>query len=165
MRLIHPRLTVLIIPLLLLSCRPNGASETSMPADSTEVAFEMAGAGEAAILVPVHVNGEGPFQFVLDTGATMTCLDEQLADSLQLSDQPGVIGRGASVQGSGQVRIVAVDSLRVGEVGAKDLSACALNLESLQQVGLEPRGLLGLNFLRSFRVTLDFDRNIARFDQ
>ena len=154
-----------LMPLIFFGCRPTGPEETSIPADSAEVAFEMAGAGEAAILVPVHVNGEGPFPFVLDTGATITCLDEALADSLQLSDRPGVIGQGAGVQGSGRLRIVGVDSLRVGEVRATDLSACALSLESLQQVGFEPQGLLGLNFLRSFRVTLDFDRSIVRFEE
>ncbi len=156
---------VLLVAVLCVGCRVGDPSDTSMPADSAEVAFEMAGPGGAAITVPVYVNGAGPFEFVLDTGATMTCLDEELADSLQLSEQPGVVGQGASVQSSGRLRIVGVDSLRVGEVRASDLSACALNLESLQQVGFEPDGLLGLNFLRSFRMTLDFERNIVRFEQ
>lgn len=156
---------LLIAALLLAGCRLDGPAETSLPADSAEVAFEMAGAGEAAILVPVHINGEGPFDFVLDTGATMTCLDESLIESLQLSDVPGVVGRGASVESSGRLRIVGIDSMRVGEVRASDLSACVLNLQSLEQMGFEPEGLLGLNFLRSFRVTLDFERNIVRFEQ
>lgn len=156
----------LIFVVLWAGCRFSGEpAETSLPADSAEVSFEMGGPGGAAIVVPVHVNGAGPFQFVLDTGATMTCLDEELADSLGLSDEPGVFGQGASVQSSGRLRIVGVDSLRVGEVRASDLSACALNLESLQQVGFEPDGLLGLNFLRSFRMTVDFERSIVRFEQ
>lgn len=140
-------------------------SDTSMPSDSVEVSFDLAGPGGAAILVPVHVNDRGPFQFVLDTGATMTCVAETLADSLQLPEQRGRAGLGASVESTGRLRLVSVDSLRVGEVRATGLSACTLDLTSLQQAGLNADGLLGLNFLRSFRMTLDFDRSIVRFER
>jgi hypothetical protein len=34
----------------------------------TEIAFHMLRAGVPLITVPVHINGEGPFEFVLDTG-------------------------------------------------------------------------------------------------
>jgi|GEM_PF-3917599 len=46
---------------------------SSAPVDSVagEVEFALAGPGGAALLVPVFVNGEGPFDFVLDTGATL----------------------------------------------------------------------------------------------
>ncbi|HEU0076709.1 MAG TPA: hypothetical protein VFQ76_03610 [Longimicrobiaceae bacterium] len=36
----------------------------------------------AAIIVPVFVNGVGPFDFVLDTGATFTCLEPMLSRRL-----------------------------------------------------------------------------------
>ena len=35
----------------------------------------------------------------------------------------------------------------------------------LRAIGPEVRGLLGLNFLRSFRVTLDFEREVLRLTQ
>jgi predicted aspartyl protease len=39
---------------------------------------------DAAIMVQVKINGQGPYDFVLDTGATFTCLDNDLADQLKL---------------------------------------------------------------------------------
>jgi hypothetical protein len=39
-----------------------------------------------------------------------------------------------------------------------------LNLENLKGIGLEPDGLVGLNVLKEFRVTLDFERNVVRLE-
>ena len=41
---------------------------------------------------------------------------------------------------------------------------CAIDLQALRVVGANVRGLLGLNVLREFRVTLDFERQILRLD-
>ena len=145
------------------ACQQAGApARTEAPADSAagEVAFELAGPGGAALVVPVHLNGRGPFDFVLDTGATFTCVDERLAGELGLPPARGVVGVGAGVGGTGQMRLVAVDSVRVGAARARELTACALDLRHIGSVGLEVDGLLGLNFLRSFHVTLDFEREV-----
>jgi hypothetical protein len=48
----------------------------------------------AAILVPVKINGQGPYTFVLDTGATFTCIDQKLVDQLKLPETRGQIGVG-----------------------------------------------------------------------
>jgi predicted aspartyl protease len=124
---------------------------------TTGVAFELAGPGGAALMVPVHVNGSGPHRFVLDTGATMTCIDASLADRLELPEEQGRVGVGMGVgQEPGALRLVDIDSLRVGQATATGLSGCALDLEQFRAMGLEVEGLLGLNFLREFRMTLDF---------
>lgn len=132
------------------------------PPDSAagEVGFTLEGPGGAALTVPVHINGKGPFDFILDTGATFTCVDQALADSLGLPERRGQVGMGAGVGMSGQLRIVEIDSLRIGAARAEELAACALDLRHVRSVGLETHGLLGLNFLRSFRVTLDFERRV-----
>jgi hypothetical protein len=49
-----------------------GAPETTTPG---EVPFELAAPNDAAILVPVKIDGKGPFKFVMDTGAIFTCTD------------------------------------------------------------------------------------------
>lgn len=126
-------------------------------AGTTGVAFEMAGPGGAALMVPVHVNGSGPHRFVLDTGATMTCIDASLADRLQLPEERGRVGVGMGIgQEPGALRLVDIDSLRVGQATATGITGCALDLEQFQAVGLQVDGLLGLNYLREFRMTLDF---------
>jgi predicted aspartyl protease len=145
------------------ACQPAGApARVEAPADAAagEVPLELAGPGEAALLVPVHVNGQGPFRFVLDTGATLTCVDRTLAGRLELPAARGVGGIGVGVGGTGEMALVRIDSVRVGEARAMELTGCAVDLAHAARVGLEIDGLLGLDFLRAFRVTLDFERNV-----
>jgi len=42
---------------------------TDLSSGSTKVKFRLAGGVQPLILLPVEVNGEGPFEFILDTGA------------------------------------------------------------------------------------------------
>jgi predicted aspartyl protease len=126
-------------------------------AGTTGVTFELAGPGGAALLVPVYVNGSGPHRFVLDTGATMTCIDATLADRLELPEERGRVGVGMGIgQEAGALRLVDMDSIRVGQATATGLVGCALDLGQFEAMGLEVDGLLGLNYLREFRLTLDF---------
>ena len=129
-----------------------------------EVQFELAGTGGAALVVPVKVNDTGPYPFVLDTGATVTCVDELLANELALREPVGRIGFGAGVRGFGRMRLVSIDSLQVGEAKTTNLTGCALDLQSIKGAGLDVRGLLGLNFLKEYRVTLDFADRTLRLD-
>lgn len=154
--------TLLILAASLTACEAVSPGRVQIPADSAagEVAFELAGPGGAAILVPVSINGEGPFDFVLDTGATLICIDQALADSLALPPVRGAIGLGAGAGGTGQLRLVELDSVRVAGAVATDINGCALDLSHVAGVGFDPDGLLGLNFLKSFRVTVDFERSV-----
>lgn len=129
-----------------------------MPVDSAsgEVVFS----GTAAMVVPVHINGDGPLQFALDTGSTLTCVDHRVAERLQLPEQPGMQGVTAGASGVGEIRVVMLDSLRVGGASMRELSACVVELAHARQVGVEIDGLLGLNFLRAYRVGIDFNRRV-----
>jgi predicted aspartyl protease len=97
---------------------------------------------------------------VLDTGATLTCVDQTLADGLALESPRGTVGFGAGVASQGQLRLVRIDSMRVGAAHASNVPGCVLDLSHIRSVGVNAAGLLGLNFLRSFRVTLDFERSV-----
>lgn len=146
------------------ACQIGSPSRAEAPADSTagEIAWEWAGPNQAALVVPVHLNGRGPYRFILDTGATLTCVSERLAAELSLPEPPGQIAVGAGVGGAGRTRLVRIDSLRVGSARAENLPACALDLTAAQSTGVEFSGLVGLNFLREFRVVLDFERDVVR---
>ena len=149
-----------------LQLQEGGPAEVEAPADAAagEVPFRLAGPTEAAIVVEVEVNGQGPYDLVLDTGATFTCLDETLAQELELPEER-VMGVGAGLGGTGQMRVVRLESVKVGEATARDLLGCAVDLQHLQQLpGMDVDGLLGLNFLKSFHVTLDFERQILRLE-
>jgi predicted aspartyl protease len=154
---------VLTLVLGLAGCRVSGEpAAASAPADPAAGEVAMAGAGPdaAALLVPVHINGAGPFNLVLDTGATFTCVTTELAEQLQLPDQRGAVGIGAGVHTTARVRIIRYDSVRVGLAVVHDMPGCVLDLSALDIVETGVDGLLGLNFLRAFDVQLDFRRGI-----
>jgi predicted aspartyl protease len=159
------RFLTLIALISTASCTDLAPARVDVPVDSAagEVSFTMAGPGGAALVVPVHVNGRGPYDFVLDTGATVTCLNEALSHELALERVRGVRGTAAGVGSQGQLQLVSVDSIRIGQAAAHDLQACVVDLEHLQGAGLDIDGLIGLNVMTNFRITLDFQRNIVTF--
>ncbi len=155
-------LLYLLLSPVLVGCEMAAPARVAAPADTAagEIPFRLAGPNEAALLVPVHINGEGPLDFVLDTGATLTCVGHQSAERLELPEQRGLPGFGVGIGGAGAVRLVQIDSLRIGQAQAFDIPACVLDLTQVGALGIEVHGLVGLNFLRSFRMTLDFERNV-----
>lgn len=143
---------------------PRTPASSTASADSAagELRFRWVGAGNAAMVVPVQINGREPVDLILDTGATLTCVDSALAHAMELPERRAVQGAAVGIGGAGRVRLHAVDSLRVGSAVARGLTVCSMDLRSLGAIGPEIHGLLGLNVLRDFRVTLDFERQVLR---
>lgn len=157
------RLATTLVALLALACNELGKpSSVSAPADSAagEIPFHLAGPNGTAIIVPAVLNGRDSVSLILDTGATLTCLDTSVANALHLPERIGVVGAGVGVGSTGRMRIVKLDSIRVGAASATGITACAIDLSNVRMMSPSVRGLLGLNFLRNFHVTLDFQRNV-----
>ncbi|HET9440992.1 MAG TPA: retropepsin-like aspartic protease [Longimicrobiales bacterium] len=151
---------------LVAGCDLAAPARVQAPADSAagEVGFHLAAPNEAAILVPVQINGRPEVDFVLDTGATFTCIDISLAREWNLPDQDEVGGIAIGAMNVGRIETVQIDSLRIGNATVYDIAACKLDLEALRK-GFGAHGLIGLNFLKSFDMAVDFDRNILRLQQ
>lgn len=164
--LVVPPAVRALAALALGACGVGGPSRVTTPADSAagEIAFELVGPGEAALVVPVEINGEGPFRLILDTGATLTCVADSTAARLALPERPAA-GIGVGVGGTGRLRLARVDSLRIGEARAYDVPVCLLDLSHARVLGTRIDGLVGLNVLKEFRVTLDFEREVLRLDE
>jgi predicted aspartyl protease len=159
---------ILVLSLLALGCGLQNMVSPGSPSETApgEVSFKLAGPNEAALIVPVKINGKGPYDFVLDTGATFTCVDRTLADELKLPDWSGPLGSVVITGGEGQMGFVKIDMLEVGDTArASELVACKLDLSRMQPPGFGIKGLVGLNFLKNYRVTIDFERNSLRLDK
>jgi predicted aspartyl protease len=118
------------------------------------VAFRLLGG--QTVVVPVRVNGEGPFDFVLDTGTTTTMVEPALAAALSLQPEDR-----AKLVHSGGSRIVARSrsrSLALGPARAEGLSLLVANLDGPRRAGATIQGVLGQNFLSRFNYTLDYER-------
>jgi predicted aspartyl protease len=142
-------------------------SDVGRPSETSpgEIRFEMAPPNDAAIIVPVKINGKGPYKFVLDTGATFTCIDNKLVEELKLPEWKGQFGIAVLTPGEGSVRLISIDSLEVGEAKATKLQACTIDLQQMQKMGLDAKGLVGLNFLKSYRMSIDFERRVLRLEK
>ena len=163
-------LRVLLVFLLLaqfLGCELPLTRDVGAPADAApgSVKFKMVGPNDAAIIVPVKVNGRGPYDFVLDTGATFTCVDEELAAELKLPEWKGGFGTVVVGPTGGAMKLLKIETLLVGEARASDLVACSIDLSRIAPPGLGIHGLVGLNFLKSYRVTIDFEKKSLRLEK
>ena len=125
-----------------------------------EVAFRLAAPVKPLVLVPAFVNGRGPHTFVVDTGASATVLSPALAGSLSIrTAAPGtMIGAGGTLQAS----VGRATSLAVGGASLDDLNVVVADfLDGLGKVvGATLDGIVGYNFLRHFRVTLDYPNSV-----
>jgi predicted aspartyl protease len=130
---------------------------------SSKVRFRLAGGAQPLILLPVKVNDRGPFEFILDTGAGTSLLSTELAKQLELR----VIGskEGQSAGGKVAVSLARVDSLIIGETRLDDVDVGIVDLSHIgRTVGTKIDGDLGYNFLKHFRVTIDYRDSELRLD-
>ncbi|HEX6941165.1 MAG TPA: retropepsin-like aspartic protease [Longimicrobiales bacterium] len=158
---------LLAVSAILVACRleaPPTAGRAAAPADTAagEVPLRLVGPNDAALVVPVHIDGTGPYDFVFDTGSTLTCIDPELAGRLGLEEQPVGPGVGIGAGGAERLSVVAVDSIRIGRAVVTDVLACVIDLEIARRFGLDVHGLVGLNFMKPFRITIDFGRGVIR---
>src|SRR5262245_731381 len=110
-----------------------------------DVAFRLTDPRRPLLIVPVHVNGEGPFEFLVDTGASRTFIFDPLADRLDLARGEAVQGHGAG--GPVQFALGQVDSIAVGAARAEAVPICIGALDVIaQHVSPLPGGVLGYTF-------------------
>lgn len=130
---------------------------------SAKVKFRLAGGAQRLILLPVQVNDRGPFDFILDTGAGTSLLSSDLAKQLEVE----ILGskEGQSAGGKVSVSLAKVNSLAIGETKLVDVDVGIVDLGPIAKtIGEKIDGDLGYNFLKHFRVTIDYRNSEIRFD-
>src|SRR3979411_3221821 len=130
---------------------------------SAKSKFRLAGGAQPLILLPVKVNGQGPFDFILDTGAGTSLLSSDLSKQLEVK----VIGskEGQSAGGKVAVSLAKVDSLAVGEAKLDDVDVGIVDLSHIgKTIGAKIDGDLGHNFLKHFRFTINYRACEIRFE-
>jgi predicted aspartyl protease len=127
----------------------------TLSAKSAKIKFRLAGGAQPLILVPIRVNGQGPFDFIFDTGAGTSLLSLELAKQLEVK----VLGskEGQSAGGKVSVSLAKVDSVSAGGMKLDDFDVGIVDLSHISKtIGAKIDGDLGYNFLKNFRVTIDY---------
>jgi predicted aspartyl protease len=100
---------------------------------------------------PVRINDQGPFDFVVDTGANRTVVSAELARILKLPAGPPAQVHG--VAGVEPASTAVISEFQIGSATTRGLTAPCLGRDRL---GTD--GLIGVDVLRGRRAILDFRR-------
>ncbi|WP_210519951.1 aspartyl protease family protein [Hymenobacter terricola] len=121
------------------------------------------------IIISARLNGQGPYNFVLDTGVNMSLLlDTDLQSSLHLT--PGRPYRVAGTGGGEAITAYQVDGVRVTLPGVEGPAISFLllgpnGLNFSNYVGMPIHGILGADVFRSFVVRIDpVESRLVLFD-
>jgi predicted aspartyl protease len=103
------------------------------------------------LTIAITIGGQGPFDFLIDTGAQATVLSRELADHLELHDRlpatlVGLVSRMPT-------EVVAVDDVLLGTHNFNVANAPLVNAADL---GVGVDGILGIDGLQKRRVMIDF---------
>lgn len=114
------------------------------------------------ITVPVMLDGYGPYDFVVDTGAQITTIDVQLAAQLhpKALGPTHVVGVGAYSRAA----YAQLQLLQAGTYSMKDPLVLVQDLTQTEQINHKIRGILGENFLARYDLLIDYAHQILCLD-
>ena len=117
----------------------------------------------AQIIVPVTIDQNGPYDFLLDTGAQITTVDPALAKTLDLKSEgtTGIIGVGNFAR----TPFTTLDSVQAGSRIVQRVMAVIQDLGQIQIQDPRVRGVLAGNFLQNFGVLIDYHDRIVCLDK
>lgn len=101
------------------------------------------------MVAPVMINGQGPYDFLVDTGANRSCISKDLADALGLPSGPMISIR--TMVGSHPRPTARVERLEIAGKAQRNI-----NIPVLPMPMQEPKGVLGVDWLKARRLVLDF---------
>ena len=142
--------------------RPRPGPLTAMPPlpraeidDTLEIGGEDIDARKlrTRMTVATHVNGRGPFRFVVDSGADTSVIGTSIARALQLPAGTPVTLHGTTA--SSLVNRVLVDELSLGKSTITNLQ-----LPVLRDRDLGAEGMIGIDALVEQRLMMDFEKRV-----
>jgi predicted aspartyl protease len=110
---------------------------------------------DTRMTVAVHVNGRGPYHFLVDSGADTSAVGLHIAHDLQLPvGTPAVLhGMTASAE---------VDRVLVNELSLGQSTIHNLEVPALREGDLGADGMIGIDALGGQRLMMDFERRVIK---
>jgi predicted aspartyl protease len=146
----------LAVPIMAQPAAPAAEPTPLIPTASIDNSLEITGETLEAeqqrnrLFIDVSVNDQGPFRFLVDSGADRSAIGAGLADRLQLPAGDPVRLQGMA--GIATVRTVVIDRLSLGNSEMTGIRAPAL-----AERDLGAQGLIGIDALAEQRLLLDFE--------
>jgi hypothetical protein len=144
------KLAILLLVLLAAGCGSSARSGSQ----SLDIKVLKSG-GQVLAVVPVMIEGHGPYSFALDTGASASLVDSQVAQVLRVP-KAGTKQKIAGVDSVSKVGGIRVRHWSVGGIALPATTVLAANLPFGNASG-GVQGLLGSDMLSLFDVvTIDY---------
>lgn len=141
-----------LLPVLATGCVAVPALPRVTSAALTRVPLKTGYSGRP--IVPLMVNGQGPFDFILDTASTRSAIFDNLARRLRIEAVPGKRVRVFSFAAVRLQPVIALESVAMGAM-AFNLPEVLL-FEDWDNQAETPQGILGLDVLRQFLIHVDY---------
>lgn len=109
---------------------------------------------------------EAPLNFIVDTGASISVISSDLANTDQMSqfsinEKMRVVGAAGITE---NVSSYMIPKVSFGSHTREGIKAIALDLDIINEAsGFEQAGILGGNFLKNYRLTFDFQNSKVTF--
>src|SRR5262249_23258846 len=120
------------------------------------VAFDFI-ANTSLVVLPVTINMQGPFKFLLDTGASNSILSAAVADGLGIP-----VGRTDTLltaAGNIQVSVRTLNLVQVGAMRLENVEVAVASFDLMKTLQVD--GILGGDYLRRFKISIDYDHQIV----
>jgi hypothetical protein len=114
-------------------------------------------------VVSVNVNGKGPFQFIIDTGAGGTVVDQELARELGLPDKGRTLAGRPGASAPAPAIVTRIDQLDLGEVRVSGLFAVSLDLSAVLTGSRVPQGVLSAASFPGLLITFNYPDKRVEF--
>jgi hypothetical protein len=112
---------------------------------------------ETRLSVPVMVNGRGPYNFIVDSGADTSVVGLRIARSLELP-----LGTTAILNGMTSRNVV--DRVKVAQLTIGTSTFRDLQLPALRETDLGGDGMIGIDALVEQRLMMDFERRFIKVE-
>lgn len=111
--------------------------------------------------VDLMINGQGPYQFIVDTGATLTAVFENITEQQAFAPAEEPEKRVLGIVGAQALPAINMGEIDVG--GLKMANHTGVVIPDWDGEGPKPQGVLGLDFLSKYTVLFDASRRRIEF--
>jgi predicted aspartyl protease len=129
---------------------PPAAAPAEATPESPPQDLKLAVDHTSRLTLSVMIDGQGPFEFLVDTGSDRTVISRELADQLKLPPGPAV--RMHEPAGEEKVPTAMIDRLKIGDRVVKHIAA-----PTAADVNIGAAGVIGVDALKNLHLEVDFE--------
>jgi len=113
------------------------------------------------IVIEARVNDQGPFDFALDTAASISAVFDELRYELELEPVPGKLAIIHGVVATGEYPLLENDRIEIGQEDWTNARIVSLPGDTSASTAID--GVLGVDFLRKYAVGFSTRERVIRF--